>query len=213
MHPISHLFLMIVKPYYHVSLPFLFLMCLYPSFFRRQYYIRNGSKLWLRRWVLFSPVRLGNWCPLLLIFSLLVVVEYLWWSIDPMKYLIGIRPAWLLEVLLRHTEWAIWKLFLLSLISVLSLFYSLWLLISSSRCFNWMWRTPSCVVTSMRRSIWSNHLGILLKGRLWCVNSRKRYMTWRMSTCVIWEIQLCCQHRWFSTMSLWSLSVHLSQFN
>lgn len=103
--------------------------------------------------------------------------------------------------------------FLMLLILMPFMFCSLWLLISSEICFSWMWRTLSYIVTSMRRFIQSNLLGILLNERIWCVNSRRGYMAWIRVCESGLRSSSCCQWRWFSAISFWSFGVHSSLFN
>ena len=57
-------------------------------------------------------------------------------------------------------------------------FSYLWLLFNLSLCINWTSKMPSYMVTWQMRSIWSNHLGLLLKGGVWIYMQAKPLIIW-----------------------------------
>jgi len=63
-----------------------------------------------------------------------------------------------------------------------------------------------------RKSIWSNPLGIFLRGRIWCASSRRQYMA--LSKVREPALKVVLYHLWsgVSKVLLWSLYLHSQDF-
>jgi hypothetical protein len=101
---------------------------------------------------------------------LLVANAYTQLSLILMVQLNGSKLIWLLKVIPRHMVLIMMKRFLQLPKSLMSVFLFLWLLILIGPYFSWMSKMPFYMGIYMRKFIWSNHLGLLLRGSIEAVS-------------------------------------------